>query len=321
MGRFDFSDPAGPLFAWSACSVSARFIGSEVGMRLRSFGNNYFLVILDGRIINPSLHVTDEGFYELANGLSETEHEITIVKRTEFYIGAAQFLGFDFRNGRVLPPPPASNRRIEIVGDSITCGFGNEGVLGMEYDPKYDNSWLSYGVIAARSLSADFMITGRSGFGIIRGYEGNRNNTVPSVYNMVLPDNTRHWDFSCWAPQVVVINLGTNDFSPGIPDREEFIGAYLDFVRRIHGNYPDARIICSVGPAVSDDALEFSREYVENGVVGRLSKQGNKRVSYLEFPHQKEEDGLGISEHPSLKTHGIMGKRLSEEIAGIMKWK
>lgn len=320
-GRFDFSDPEGPKFAWSASAVSARFFGTEASVRLKSFGNNYLLVILDGRVINKALHVEDEGTFRLAYGLSEVEHEITLVKRTEFYLGTVQFLGFDFGKGRLLSPPADSNRRIEIIGDSITCGFGNEGSPDMEYDPRYDNGWLSYGVAAARLLTADYMIIGRSGYGIIRDYEGNRSNTLPSVYHLTLPEKSEQWDFTRWIPDVVVINLGTNDFSYGyVPERKEFIRAYLDLIHTIRNHYPHTCIVCTVGPLVDGDALIITQDYVQNGIVGQLVNSSQNWISYLEFPHQKAEDGYGISMHPSVKTHEFMGKRLSDEIRRIKNW-
>jgi lysophospholipase L1-like esterase len=318
-GRFDFSDPGGPKCSWSACSIRARFFSTEASVRLKSFGTNYLLVMLDGRIINPSLHLTDEDEYELASDLCEAEHEITLVKRTEFYLGTVQFLGFNFGQGRILEPPPASARRIEFIGDSITCAFGVEGSADMEYDPKYDNAWLSYGAVAARALSADCFLSGRSGYGIMRDYEGNRSNTLSSVYDKVLPDSALEWDFRRWIPHVTVINLGTNDFSPGIPDRDEFVTAYLDLVGKVRRHYPDTHIICANGPALGGKELDAARDYLENGVVGKLADKGG--ISYLEFPCQAAEDGYGISMHPSAKTHEKMAKVLADEIRRITGWR
>jgi hypothetical protein len=38
----------------------------------------------------------------------------------------SQFFGLDFGGGTLLPMP-APAHKIEVIGDSITCGYGNEG--------------------------------------------------------------------------------------------------------------------------------------------------------------------------------------------------
>jgi len=66
---------------------------------------------------------------------------------------------------------------------------------------------------------------------------------MPAKYCYIASENEVRWDFKVWNPQVVVINLGTNDFSEDfIPDRNEFVNAYINFIRRIQGNYIDAKI-------------------------------------------------------------------------------
>ncbi|NLK21962.1 MAG: SGNH/GDSL hydrolase family protein [Epulopiscium sp.] len=319
IGRFDFEDPLGPKFAWSGSSIVARFYGKEVLVTLKSFGSNYFNVILDGKTIIQGLHVEGEGKFTLAKNLDEKEHKIELVKRTEFYIGTVQFLGFDFGDGKKLDAIKESNRRIEIIGDSITCAFGAEGDLSIEYEPKYDNAYLSYGAIAARKLNAQALILGRSGYGVLRDYEGNIGNTLQSLYSFITPEN-EGWNFACWIPQVVVINLGTNDFSFGhIPNRKEFTRAYINFVDKIYSKYPNTEVVCAIGPIIDGEVLEVTRDYIKGDIVSYFNKN-NKKVYFLEFNHQKEEDGYGISYHPSLRTHELMGEQLTSKIKEIKDW-
>ncbi|MBU3112149.1 SGNH/GDSL hydrolase family protein [Clostridium lacusfryxellense] len=325
IGRFDFSEAAGPKFAWSASTIYAKFYGSSVRVKLRSFGDNYFLIIIDGKVIIDSLKLGEgeEKVFLLSSNLVEGEHEVSIVVRTEFYLGTAQFLGLDFAKGNILSSPVPLKRRIEIIGDSISCGFGNEAThKDIEYSPKYDNSYLSYGSIAARYLNAEHIIVGRSGFGLIRSYDGDKSNILPPIYSRILPDNYSLWDAKNFIPQVVVINLGTNDFSDGfIPNREEFTLAYINLVNKIHKNYPEAKVICSVGPVIEGNALEVSKDYIKNDVVEYISKDNNDWIYFLEFDHQVESDGYGVSGHPSLKTHELMGKSLANFVRIILMWK
>lgn len=325
IGRFDFSEAQGPKFAWSASMIYARFYGKSVSAKLKSFGDNYFLIVIDGKVVINSLQLNkgEEKTFVLASHLLEGEHEVCIVKRTEFYLGTAQFLGFNFDDGKILTPSKSSKIKIEIIGDSVSCGFGNEGEhQSIEYSPKYDNSYLSYGSIAARYLKAEHIIIGRSGYGLIRNYDGDKINTLPKIYSHILPDKEALWQFENFVPQVVVINLGTNDFSFGfIPSRQEFTLAYINLVNRIHENYPKAKIICAIGPIIEGEALELTRSYIKNDVVDCLRKDKKEWIYFLEFEHQLESNGYGISFHPSLNTHELMGKHLADFISGffIMK--
>lgn len=321
IGRFDFSELQGPKFAWSSSIIYARFYGTSVSAKLKSFGDNYFLIVIDGEVVINSLQLSEgeEKTFILASGLLESEHEVSIVKRTEFYLGTAQFLGFDFEGGKILSPSEPSKIRIEFIGDSISCGFGNEGEhQGIEYSPKYDNSYLNYASIAARYLKAEHIIIGRSGYGLIRNYEGDKLSTLPQIYSRILPDEDVQWQFESFIPQVVVINLGTNDFSFGfIPSKQEFILAYINLVNRVHENYPKAKIICAIGPLLEGEALELTRNYIKNDVVDCLRKDKKDFIYFLEFEHHLEINGYGISFHPSLKTHELMGKYLADFIRKI----
>ncbi|APC39753.1 SGNH/GDSL hydrolase family protein [Clostridium estertheticum] len=326
IGRFDFSDARGPKFAWPASTIYAKFYGSSVSTKIRSLGDNYFIIIIDGEVVINSLKLSEgeEKIFLLASELILGEHEVSIIVRTEFYLGTAQFLGFDFDKGKILTPATPLNRRIEIVGDSISCGFGNEAEnREIEYSPKYDNSYLSYGSIAARDLEAEYIIVARSGFGLIRSYDGNKLNVLPEIYPRILPDKDDTWQFESFIPQVVVINLGTNDFSSGfIPNREEFTVAYIKLVNKVHKNYKEAKIICAIGPIIDGNALTVTRDYIKNDVVNKLNKDNeinNKWLYFLEFDHQVESDGYGINGHPSLKTHEKMGRSLADFIRKILK--
>lgn len=55
-------------------------------------------------------------------GLSNNDHIITICKNTESGIGYLEFTGINCKNLLSLPPKP--ERKIEFIGNSITCGSG-----------------------------------------------------------------------------------------------------------------------------------------------------------------------------------------------------
>ena len=263
-GRFEFSKVDGPEFAWSGSTISARFCGTSVYVKLSSDNENYFTVLLDGKVIIEVLRVIGTYSYKLATELVYGDHEVSIVKRTEFSSGKVQFLGFDFGEGSELSPSKPLDRKIEFIGDSLICGFGmdaeNEDV---EYEPKYDNPYLSYVSITARALNAECYIMGRPGLGVIRKWDGDMTTPMPSKYDYIAEENELAWDYKAWTPQLVVINLGTNDFCGGfIPGRNDFVEPYINLIKKVQQNYLNAKIICTIGPVIEDIALSTTREYV-----------------------------------------------------------
>ena len=106
---------------------------------------------------------------------------------------------------------------------------------------------MSYGAIAARELHADFADIAWSGRKMWP------NNTIPSIYNLTLPNDTAStWAFGGPGPDALLINLATNDFGPGIPDERNWTGAYSQFIDELRSHYPSARIYLAAGPMMSD---------------------------------------------------------------------
>jgi lysophospholipase L1-like esterase len=322
IGRFDTSDSTGPKFAWSATTIKANFQGTSISVNLKSTGDNWFNVIIDSVVMTP-VNITSSTSMPmvLASGLTSGTHTIELVRRTEAWVGEVQFLGFTVGDGSLLDPPSASSRRIEFIGDSITCGYGNEGTSQYQsFTTKNENAYLAYGSVTARTLDADQITVAWSGKGMIRNYGGSTTEVLPDIYLRILPYNTTLvWDPSQWIPQVVVINLGTNDFSTGVPDETTFTTAYANFVKKIRSQYSDAHIYCAVGPMLSGDNLTYARNYIST-VVSQLQSAGDTKVHFIEFPVQDGTLGYGEDWHPSVATHAKMASQLAAQIKTDLGW-
>ena len=159
-----------------------------------------------------------------------------------------------------------------------------------------------------------------SGKGVIRNYGGGTTDVLPSIYSRILPyDTTTLWNPSQWIPQVVVINLGTNDFSVGAPDKTAFTTAYANFARRIRSQYPNAHIYCALGPMLSGSNLTSARDYITT-VVNQLNAAGDTRVRFIEFPTQDGSLGYGEDWHPSAAQHAAMANLLVNRIKTDLGW-
>jgi lysophospholipase L1-like esterase len=340
VGRFDMSDPQGPRFAWAGTSISARFSGTAIDVRLHDEGSNVFQVIVDGVPTAALATGPARDDYTLATGLRDGVHEVILYKRTEPRHGEVRFLGFVQKSAAdgslsapgqrpvqgipapALPaasssPAPIGSRRIEFVGDSITVGYGNEGVGPICPGPRTENEFLSFAALTARAFGAEHFSLAWSG----RTVED-----MASLYERTLPARPdSRWDFSSWTPDVVVINLGTNDFTRGDPGQSTFTRPYTALIQRVRTRYPAARIVCALGPMMTDTyppgahALTRARGYITS-VVESLRARGDAKVSFVEFPAQDPNDGLGCDFHPSLKTHRRMADELVTALRAQMGW-
>ncbi len=319
-GRFDFSNAEKIEFGWAKTSLSINFIGNKVYADLESDGEDYFLVVLDGEIYNNSFPVRERKLYKLVEDIEYGEHTLELVKRTEAFVGTASFYGFEIFNGEILEMPKEKPLKIEIFGDSISCGYGNESENEFaEYNSIDANSYLSYGAIASRELNAELNLTTWSGLGLVRNYDDSPM-PLPERIEWITNKNTnKKWDFSSYVPDIVLINLGTNDFNEHPPTEDNYVDGYRILIDRIRNYYGEVKIICAIGPVMEGKVLNDIRDYVKNHVVEYYNSMGNKNIFFLEHSHQKEENGYGQAYHPSQKTHNIMADELVEKIKEILQ--
>lgn len=321
VGRFDALDPQRPRFAWSGSGMLARFSGTSVSARLT--GNQEYTVLIDG-MLRPKL-VSTGSIDLLADDLDPGEHLVELYRRTEAAQGEAQFLGFDFGMGELLAPPPAPERRIEIIGDSISAGYGNEGAnMSCSFTPATENHYLTYGAIAARNVGADLVTVAWSGKGVVCNYGDEATSCtepMPTYFDRILPNRADSvWDFSAYQPQAVVINLGTNDFSTALdPAAAEFEAAYVTLLERVRAAYADATVLCTVGPLLSGTDLGLARDSIANAVRARTAA-GDAKVKLFELAETDPTNGYGCDFHPSLRTHEVMAEVLTTTLQNELGW-
>lgn len=314
IGRFDTTDPAGPRFSWSGSSLMARFSGTSIVANLRDEGDNFFNVQIDDGA--PTVLAMRRGVtrYPLAEGLPPGEHRVLLFKRTEGMFSTVQFLGFDVPGGALVPTAWPRKRRIEIIGDSISAGYGNEGRSPCPFTGATENAWEAYGFVAGRALDAEVTAVAWSGHGVVRNYDGSTSALVPYLYEQTLGRTAGSWTFGA-EPDVVVVNLGTNDWARGDPG-PGFTAGFVTFATKIRQRYPSSFLFIAQGSMMGDRA---SRAALTSVVAARRA-QGDARVAFLEFPVQQAADGYGCDGHPSLRTHGKMAEVLSSAIRRQLGW-
>jgi lysophospholipase L1-like esterase len=299
-GRIDFTNPLAPRFDWPGIQVQANFEGSYIGAVIKD-GNNDYNVFIDGK--QEGVAVTRPGTeeYTLADKLPSGKHLLTLSRRGEGYQGVAVFKGLLLeRTGKLLAPPQRPKRKIEFIGDSITVGFGVEGIgVKCPSEREFKNNWKAFSAVVSRELGAEYHIVAISGRGLVKNWAEKEKvsaEPLPFFYDSTLQNEpSMKWDFKSWIPDMVVINLGTNDYSaPPVPDGDVFKQAYMDLIKKVRGYYPKALIVCCSGPAQQAPFFEYFSD------VMKKINENDKNVMRVDLASMPEDE-LGCDWHPNEK--------------------
>ncbi|MDD3625427.1 MAG: SGNH/GDSL hydrolase family protein [Proteiniphilum sp.] len=326
MGRVDRSNPQAVRFDWPGVSVGCRFTGEQIGLRIEGGEKNHFNLFIDGELVSIFSAPRDTTLYFRSSNHAAS-HELLLTKRTEADMGMTRFRGFILEEkGEILPSPRPTGRRVEFIGNSITCGYGTEGNNRDErFRPDTENNYKSYAAILARAFSAEAHFIAHSGKGAVRNYGDEKpvsdpEETMPGRYGRTLDnDPSLPWDFCQWKADCVVINLGTNDFSTTPhPDRDSFLKAYKEListVRNTHGNVP---VFCVVGPMINEPCFS----YIKDLTLYYRDQEKDEQLYFAGLPDNllNQEDDLGSDWHPSYQGQLKIAAQLLVPIATVMEW-
>jgi lysophospholipase L1-like esterase len=114
-------------------------------------------------------------------------------------------------------PSAATVRKIEVVGDSISVGYGLDDIAPCSNSAALEDNPRTYAALAATSFNADYSVVTYSVRGLVRNYVTatlDSNPIMPTLYTRYgANDADNSYTFpSDWTPDVVFINLGTNDW-------------------------------------------------------------------------------------------------------------
>lgn len=230
---------------------------------------------------------------------------------------------------------PVEDRKlkIEFIGDSITSG---EGTYGSKSEMEWISMWFSstntYEFMIAQKMNADIRVFSQCGWGIYCSWDNNLRCVLKDYYEEVcsIDDGDRSvengslekYDFSSWQPDVVVVNLGTNDggaFSnPEWKDEKTGIvykqrinpdGSYnqddlqkvgdctVEFLQKIRKNNPNSKIVWCygmLGYPMKETLIKAINFYQE--------KTKDKNVFYLNLEEMTDES-IGSRGHPGYLVH------------------
>lgn len=259
-------------FGWPGVYFEGRFAGPSVAVAVDP-GAEHLAVSVDGV---RKTEIEKPGATRLTfDGLGPGEHTVRLDKLTESQTGSARFEGFFVGpQGRALPAP-SRPRRIEFIGDSHTVGYGVRSTgrdCTQEQVHDLTDTSLAFGPVLAGRLDADYRIVAFSGRGVVRNYDGLAPGLpLPALFPRLIPgqEQPRITADDAWKPDVVVIGLGTNDFSTPLHAGEAWADAaalhkdyrdsYVAFVQGLKANRPNARFFLIAGDSFAGDVAEVAQ--------------------------------------------------------------
>ncbi len=329
-GRIDFADPNKPRLIGAGAYVQLRFKGSDCTVMLEDKGpegqHGYIAVELDGQYQGRVKVTRGQTRYQVARHLADVEHNLLVCKATEAQNGYIDVSGVQC--DELLPLDEPAKRRIEFIGDSITCGMGLDLSdlpcgSGQWYDQH--NAYLAYGPLLARALEADWLLSSVSGIGVSRNWNGPGPIMTWVYNNLYLTSQTWvPWKEKSYDPQLVCICLGTNDFSDGDGsyerepvDGERFVDNYIDLIRLIRERYGSVRICCLTSPMLSGDKAARLKELLSAVVKHMRTRERDERIYMFEFSHSSAG---GCDSHPDAVEHQQIAEELLPFVKETMNW-
>ena len=283
-----------------------------------------YAVLVDGEIILDELLNVREKTIRLFEGDEPRAAHVRVIHLTESNNGAVGVS--DIRVDTDIPVPVVpefkKNIAIEFIGDSITCAYGVEGKDQYEsFKTSTENFMKSYAYLTAEKLDAEYSAVSYSGYGIVSGYTStgakNSGSLLPDYYDVIgkpLGYNSE-WKHSEHEYDVIVINLGTNDYTyvSQSPDTrsQEFTKGYTEFLGKVHEAHPESYIICTLGTMGCTELYPNIEEAAETF----RAETGFDRIMCYQSATQDMNDGLGSDWHPNLTTQQKSAYVLADKIS------
>ncbi|MBP5418857.1 MAG: lipase [Bacteroidales bacterium] len=312
------------VFTYPGTSVFLHFTGSSLSL-MQKPNSGYYMVEIDG---GEAKKVASNGdsLLVVADSLGANAHTARIMYVVEGYeLKPAIYSYILAADQKLIEPLPLPERKILFIGNSITCGYGVEDSIPenhFTYDT--ENHYYTYAALTASKLNAQHHAIARSGIGIYRNYGDKREGSVenmPYKFKQTLFDNPNYeWKMSDYEPNIICINLGTNDTSLDNYDIDAFRSSYVAFVEQLRTYYPESKILLLCGSMLNGKAMADVVRSLDV-VVAECAAKGDSSIYRFDFTPQDGSLGYGSDYHPSLAQQRKMADELTPYISELMSWK
>lgn len=339
---------------WTGSAIEINAKGSELWIEVEADYDIYepwISIVINAVSVSRQMLTAGRHWICVFRGMNENAiKNVRIVKDVQAMSGDPgafmQIHGVKF-DGEFLPVEEKPYK-FEFIGDSITSG---EGTIGAKAEEDWIPMWFSainnYATMTAEAMKAECRIVSQSGWGVLTSWDNNPHFNIPEYYDKVCGLVTgernealgafKENDFDSWQPDVVVVNLGTNDggafnspeWKDGVTgethkqrlnedgtfnekDLEAFEEASGKFLVKLRKYNKKAHIIWVYGmlgievmPAIYRAVDTYTR------------KAGDKKVSVFQLPNTTKET-VGARSHPGILAHEKAAKVLMEYIKEVL---
>jgi len=348
-GRISFTNPERPAWNYPGVQIIAAFEGTSLKMMAKPQSGYFMAQIDEAEPFKVAFRGERDSVVTLATALPDTLHTVRLMYIIEGYEMYPEFWGFLLDEGRSLAEPPAlPSRKIEFIGNSITCGYGNEGTDKNEhFEYETENHYYSYASITARKLNAQHWVVARSGIGAYRNYDGpktgNPESNMPVQYeytgyawkpelrnnhlltsdsSLQSPSNSflsEKWDFNRYQPDVVCINLGTNDLSTRNYDLTLLKQGYQKLYKMVREHNPQAKIVLLTGSMLYNQEQKEAKRLLDT-VLAEAHHAGDREVFRFDMTQILSDEGYGNDYHPNVWQDEKMANELAPFLRELMNW-
>lgn len=339
---------------WTGSGIELNAMGSELWIEVEADYEAYepwINIIINSVSVSRQMLIAGRYWFCVFRGMdANTIKNVRIVRETQAMNGDhscyMQIHSVKFDGG--FMPVEEKLYKFEFVGDSITSG---EGAIGAKIEDDWISMWFSsvhnYAAITAQTLNADYRIISQSGWGVLTSWDNNPHYNIPEYYTKICGLLTgkknkslgafEENNFESWQPDVVVVNLGTNDAgafnSPewkdevtgeihkqklnkdgtfNTKDLEAFEEAVCNFMGKLRKYNKKSNIIWvygMLGIQILPSIYRAVDTYIKN--------TGDKKVSVFQLPNTTEET-VGARSHPGTLSHEKAAKELTGYIKEIL---
>lgn len=302
------------MLGWSACGFTLKFCGTSAAISFLPYStddeNTKTVVVkleVDG--VSAKSVISDGGELVFADGLEDTEHTLRFLKISEshepLFVNGIEITG---SNPAIIPHKSAYALNMEVIGDSITCGYGVMGARA-SFVPYEEDVTRAYAWLLGERLSADTRIISWSGRGLVKDCEGIAEHRFSEFYGYKARNaEYGEYEFGDWQADLVIVNGGTNDQNSGAVTDEEFYSAAKAFYAKLRDIHPRAKIVFFFG------AMGARYDETYRRLTDELSASDGA-VFYL--PTRSIacfDDETGANGHPNAKAN----IRLVDELYGFV---
>ena len=295
------------------CATAIEFgiVGQSLSAKISSVSNMFICIYVDDVLQSRYELNSGKTNYDLLDGLTDDYHRIRIVKSNESANGSIGIIELDAAQFATVPKKP--ELKIEFIGDSITTGCGITGDYGSEQTLQNSDATKAFAYVAAEKLGADYSVVAVTGICVNTimwtNYKMNK------VYKQVSTANSADYGFD-FGPDVVVINLGTNDATYIQRNNAAYADAfptdYYDFLKYVRERNPNAYIVCIYGMMGEDHR-------VSNGITSAISrlKSETNDERIVRFTNYTANTS-GCKGHPTAGAQKTFGTNLANYIRKLI---